>query len=245
MRLDTIWEGAQHICNVEAPKNGSKNVTHVRVRWLAMYVARRKGYTHHEIARFFGMHHTNVMHGALSFEQLDMLRELRALEEYLDNPPVPVQPATETELRDRLARIEQKMDGKIVREKLPNDRAGITLHFVIHAVEETPNGHVVVETDGYLQSGQYADGRLGELFLKCGKQGDHHAVLDSWAISTSIAIQYGAPVDELLNRFVGARFEPSGAVTGVEGIKRCTSPLDLVCSFLLQKYGNTTVEVKT
>ena len=39
MRLDTIWEGAQHVCNVEAPKNGSKNVTHVRVRWLAMYVA--------------------------------------------------------------------------------------------------------------------------------------------------------------------------------------------------------------
>ena len=78
MILDTIWAGAQHVCGVEVPKNSSRRAEHVRVRWLAMYVARRRGFSFADIGRFFGMHHTNVMHGVLSAEQLDLNSRERA-----------------------------------------------------------------------------------------------------------------------------------------------------------------------
>lgn len=121
-----------------------------------------------------------------------------------------------------------------MREKLSETREGLTLHFAITTLAEDGT---LAEVDGYVQTGVYEDGRLGELFLKVGKSGDAIAVMDQWAISTSVALQYGAPIDVLLGKFVGTRFEPSGAVRGVEGILRCTSPLDLVARWLLVKYG--------
>jgi ribonucleoside-diphosphate reductase alpha chain len=121
------------------------------------------------------------------------------------------------------------------RERLPDDREGVTLRFRI--ISNAIDGSGLYETKGYVQSGVYPDGKLGEIFVKTGKPGGTEALLDQWAVSTSVALQYGAPVDELLRKFVGTQFEPSGAVTGVEGIKRCTSPLDLVARYLLMKYG--------
>jgi len=60
---------------------------------------------------------------------------------------------------------------------------------------------------------------------------------DQWAVAISIAAQYGAPLNELLGKFINTQFEPSGAVKSVDGIMRCKSPLDLVARYLLQKHG--------
>jgi ribonucleoside-diphosphate reductase alpha chain len=222
MILDIIWAGAQHVCGVKVPKNASRRAEHVRVRWLAMYAAKQRGFSLISIGKFFGMHHTNVMHGVAGFEKLGLFElssELKALEAYIEDPPEHP--------------IEHFVERKAVREKLPKERNGITLHFVIHTLQDDK----VVEVDGYIQTGEYESGSLGEVFVKCGKQGGPQALLDSWGLSTSFAIQYGAPIEELLGKFVASHFEPSGAVTGVEGIKRCSSPLDLVSRWLLSKYG--------
>jgi ribonucleoside-diphosphate reductase alpha chain len=123
-----------------------------------------------------------------------------------------------------------------MRERLPDTREGATLRFRI--ISNATDGTGLCETKGYIVTSTYAeDKRLGEIFIKVGKPGSSEALCDQFAIACSIALQRGASVDELLQKFVGTRFEPSGAVKDVEGILRCTSPLDLVARWILQKYG--------
>jgi ribonucleoside-diphosphate reductase alpha chain len=131
--------------------------------------------------------------------------------------------------------VTNERTGTTLRERLQRDREGEILRFRI--ISNAVDGSGLYETKGYIQSGVYPDGRLGEVFVKVGRPGASEALMDQWAISTSVALQHGAPVDELLRKFVGTQFEPSGAVVGVDGIKRCTSPLDLVSRYLLSKYG--------
>lgn len=118
-----------------------------------------------------------------------------------------------------------------MREKLLDTRPGRTLHFEIYDSQGR-------STDGYISTGEYDSGALGEIFITVAKQGDAMGpVLDQFAIAASIALQYGAPVNDLFQKFVGTRFEPAGAVTGVTNIPRCTSPLDLLSRWVLEKYG--------
>lgn len=127
-----------------------------------------------------------------------------------------------------------------MREKLENDRAGVIQHFKILSREEQPNGEVgIKETSGYIQAGEYPDGRLGEVFIRVGKPGSSEALLDQFAVAASIALQHGAGVEELFGKFTHTSFEPSGAVKGVDGIERCLSVLDLVARYLIGKYGRT------
>ena len=138
------------------------------------------------------------------------------------------------------------------RTRLPDLRPGKILHFTIFAA--VPGGQppgkgkrnvkkravvvldCIVEVDGYVTTGLYPDGRLGEVFLRLGKPGGEVAVFDQWALAFSMALQHGADVDALCGKFVGSRFEPSGP-TSVPGIPRCTSVLDLACRWLLARYG--------
>lgn len=125
------------------------------------------------------------------------------------------------------------------REKLPNDREGTTSRFTMLVREEQPDGSATIrEMKGYIQANTYADGRLGEFFVRVGKPGSSEAWLDTWAIACSIALQHGASVDELLGKFVGQRFEPSGSVKWLPGVDRCTSMADMVSRFLISRYGN-------
>lgn len=125
--------------------------------------------------------------------------------------------------------------------KLPNDtRLGSTLHFTIIARRETRIGEspAVAEVDGYVTANSYEDGQLSEVFVRVSKQ--HEALgpmMDEWAKAVSVALQHGTPIDVLLEKHVGTRFEPSGAVAGVDGITKCSSPLDLIVRWLLRKYG--------
>ncbi len=120
-----------------------------------------------------------------------------------------------------------------MREKLPNTREGITLHFAIIAKKEEE----VVEVDGYVTTGEYPDGRLGELFIRVSKElAALGPMMDAWATQFSISLQQGSELELLCSKEIGTRFEPSGAVKGVAGIARCTSPTDLICRWLLKKY---------
>jgi len=111
------------------------------------------------------------------------------------------------------ARIRQKL----VRQKLPKKRHG-------HIREATVGGHKV-----FLRTGEYEDGSLGEIFIDMYKEGaSFRALLNSFAILASKALQYGIPLDELVDSFTFTRFDPSGPVDGHEAIKNSTSILDYV-----------------
>jgi hypothetical protein len=144
---------------------------------------------------------------------------------------------------DRL-RAERKRG---MRERLPDDRNGETLHFVITTKDPASEG--VIYVDGYIQTGTYPlddprehlRGKLGEVFVKMGKAGKKTAAwIDQWAISFSCSLQLGADIDWLCGKFIGSRFDPFGP-TNVKGIPKCSSPVDLICRYLKAKYGAPTI----
>lgn len=115
------------------------------------------------------------------------------------------------------------------KEKLPDVRNGITHRFRI----TDRNGKV---TAGHIQTGEYEGGKIGELFLKVGKPGDDTAIYDQLAILFSVALQYGAPLENICSKLKNTQYEPSGSTSNPE-IPRTTSPTDYIARYLLQKYG--------
>lgn len=111
--------------------------------------------------------------------------------------------------------IEEKIEAK--RHRLPKKRKGIIR-------EATVGGHKV-----YVRTGEYEDGALGEIFIDMYKEGAaFRGLLNSFAVLTSKALQYGIPLEELVDSFTFTRFEPAGMVQGHEAIKNSTSILDYV-----------------
>ena len=106
------------------------------------------------------------------------------------------------------------------RERLPDTRNSITHKFDI-------SGH-----EGYIVVGLYPDGRPGELFLTMGKEGSTlGGLLDSIGILTSVSLQYGVPLDALVQKFSHCRFEPSGWTKNPD-IRQATSIVDYIFRWL-------------
>jgi ribonucleoside-diphosphate reductase alpha chain len=103
------------------------------------------------------------------------------------------------------------------RQKLPNRRAGYTQ-------KATIAGHNV-----YVRTGEYEDGRLGEIFIDMHKEGAaFRSVMNCFAIAVSLGLQYGVPLEEYVDAFIYTRFEPSGRVLGNDHIKMVTSVIDYI-----------------
>ncbi len=103
------------------------------------------------------------------------------------------------------------------RTKLPKKRHGFIREAVV-------GGHKV-----FLRTGEYEDGSIGEIFIDMYKEGaSFRGLINSFAILASKALQYGIPLDELVDTFTFTRFEPAGMVDGHEAIKNATSILDYV-----------------
>ena len=111
------------------------------------------------------------------------------------------------------------------REKLPNRRKGYTQKAVV-------GGHKV-----YLRTGEFEDGRLGEIFIDMHKEGAaFRSLMNNFAIAISLGLQYGVPLDEFVEAFTFTRFEPAGYVQGNEAIKNATSILDYIFRELAVSY---------
>ena len=81
----------------------------------------------------------------------------------------------------------------------------------------------------FLRTGDYEDGTLGEIFIDMYKEGaGYKSILANFAILVSWLLQYGVPLDRLVNKFQYTRFEPSGIVIGDDEIKMCSSIIDYV-----------------
>ncbi|HEU4548341.1 MAG TPA: vitamin B12-dependent ribonucleotide reductase, partial [Rhizomicrobium sp.] len=97
------------------------------------------------------------------------------------------------------------------REKLPHRRKSYTQKAIV-------GGHKV-----YLHTGEYEDGRLGEIFIDMHKEGAaFRSLMNNFAIAISVGLQYGVPLEEFVDAFTFTRFEPAGLVIGNDSIKNAT-----------------------
>jgi ribonucleoside-diphosphate reductase alpha chain len=91
----------------------------------------------------------------------------------------------------------------------------------------------------YLHTGEYEDGKIGEIFIDTSKEGELvKALMNNFAIAVSLGLQYGVPLDEYINAFIGTKFEPSGKVHGNDRILSATSILDYIFRELAISYQN-------
>ena len=91
----------------------------------------------------------------------------------------------------------------------------------------------------YLHTGEYEDGKIGEIFIDTSKEGELvKALMNNFAIAVSLGLQYGVPLDEYISAFVGTKFEPSGKVYGNDRILSATSILDYIFRELAISYQN-------
>ena len=134
--------------------------------------------------------------------------------------------ARATQVAEKIVeRIVERVERVRDREKMPARRTGYIQKAVV-------GGHKV-----YVHTGEYADGRLGEIFIDMHKEGAaFRAMMNNFAIAVSLGLQYGVPLEEYVEAFTFTRFEPSGFVQGNQSIKNATSILDYVFRELAISY---------
>ncbi len=135
-------------------------------------------------------------------------------------------PARATAVAERIVeRIVERIERVRDRERLPDRRKGYTQKAVV-------GGHKV-----YLRTGEYADGRIGEIFIDMHKEGAaFRSLMNNFAIAISVGLQYGVPLEEYVDAFTFTRFEPAGLVQGNDTIKNATSILDYIFRELAISY---------
>ena len=145
--------------------------------------------------------------------------DLESLEEIADAPTAVQAPV----LAERI--IERVVERAAARTRLPDRRKGYTQ-------KASVGGHKV-----YLRTGEYEDGKIGEIFIDMHKEGAaFRSLMNNFAIAVSIGLQYGVPLDEFVDAFTFTRFEPSGMVQGNDAIKMATSILDYIFRELAVSY---------
>ena len=124
-------------------------------------------------------------------------------------------PMAATSSTQVIEKVVERIISKAERERLPHRRKGYTQ-------KATVGGHKV-----YLRTGEYEDGRIGEVFIDMHKEGAaFRSLMNNFAIAVSIGLQYGVPLEEFVEAYTFTRFEPQGIVTGNDAIKMSTSILD-------------------
>ena len=138
---------------------------------------------------------------------------------------------------DRVQILAEKIVEKVIvkevnrqaRERLPERRKGYTQ-------KANVGGHKV-----YLRTGEYEDGKIGEIFIDMHKEGaGFRAMMNNFAIAISVGLQYGVPLEEFVDAFTFTRFDPAGMVQGNDSIKSATSILDYIFRELAISYLDRT-----
>jgi ribonucleoside-diphosphate reductase alpha chain len=143
---------------------------------------------------------------------------LKALAIYRDNCKV-AQPLSANKRTKEAA-----PEGAPVRRRLPSTRPSKTFSFTVG------------EADGYIIAGEYPEDGIGEIFLKVAKQGSTlSGIMDAFAISVSLGLQYGVPLEAYIQKFVNMRFEPSGMTVDPD-IRFASSLVDYIFRRLALEY---------
>jgi ribonucleoside-diphosphate reductase alpha chain len=154
---------------------------------------------------------------------------LKAVALYRDGCKLSQPLATATKKKTEEPAAERVAPTKLHRRRLPRRRHGFTQ-------EARIAGHKV-----FLRTGEYEDGGLGEIFIDMHKEGAaFRSMMNCFAIAVSMGLQYGVPLEDLVDQFCFTRFEPHGRVEGHENIKVATSVIDYVFRVLGYEYLNRT-----
>ncbi len=149
---------------------------------------------------------------------------LKALAIYRDNCKVGQPLSAGKGKNNGTAEPEKVIEYRPVRKRLPKKRPSQTVSFTVGGAE------------GYLHAGSYPDDGLGEIFIKLGKQGSTLAgVMDAFATSISVGLQYGIPLEFYVSKFQNLRFEPAG-MTDDPDLRIATSVLDYIFRRLALDY---------
>ena len=124
------------------------------------------------------------------------------------------------------ANLNNKVKGQVEKRfRMPDRRKGY--------IQKAQIGNHKV----YLHTGEYNDGKIGEIFIDTNKEGELvKAMMNNFAIAISLGLQYGVPLDEYVDAFIDTKFEPSGNVDGNDRILSATSILDYVFRELAISY---------
>ena len=142
-------------------------------------------------------------------------------------------------IKSDIKQTSQKNFEKIIKKTSNNS----DVHEKRFSMPDRRKGYIQKATIGdhkvYLHTGEYEDGKIGEIFIDTSKEGELvKALMNNFAIAISLGLQYGVPLDEFINAFVGTKFEPSGKVYGNDRILSATSILDYIFRELAISYQN-------
>ena len=135
----------------------------------------------------------------------------------------------------------QKITSKDLNQKFTKKiNEGVNKRF---SMPDRRKGYIQKATIGnhkvYLHTGEYEDGKIGEIFIDTSKEGELvKALMNNFAIAISLGLQYGVPLDEFINAYVDTKFEPSGKVYGNDRILSASSILDYIFRELAISYQN-------
>lgn len=239
---DTV-EGAPHLDPKDLPifdcanKCGAKGTRHLSWESHVRMMAAAQPFVSGAISKTINMPAGATIADCLKAYHLSWKLALKAVALYRDGSKLsqPLNSAAAEDINDDEGEsiYELKAQQPVVmapkaavgREKLPSRRKGYTQ-------KANVGGHKI-----YLRTGEYEDGRLGEIFIDMHKEGAaFRAMMSNFAIAISLGLQYGVPLDEFIEAFTFTRFEPDGLVTGNDRIKRTTSILDYVFRELAISY---------
>ncbi|HYD88382.1 MAG TPA: hypothetical protein VEA80_12980 [Vitreimonas sp.] len=162
----------------------------------------------------------NVGLAAVRAEAPQITLTIAPIDDDVETPRAPVAAAPTAP-----AAIVQEAPAPVQRRRLPERRKG-------YIQKSTVGGHKV-----YLHTGEYDDGELGEIFIDLHKEGAaFRSLMNNFAISISIGLQYGVPLEEYVDAFLFTRFEPAGEVRGNDTIRHATSILDYIFRELAVSY---------
>jgi len=141
----------------------------------------------------------------------------------------------------------------IEKNNIDKEKKGVLNKKFSNNIEESVNkrfsmpdrrkGYIQKATIGdhkiYLHTGEYEDGKIGEIFIDTSKEGELvKALMNNFAIAISLGLQYGVPLDEFVNAYIDTKFEPSGKVFGNDRILSASSMLDYIFRELAISYLN-------
>ncbi|MBU6375746.1 MAG: vitamin B12-dependent ribonucleotide reductase [Bdellovibrionales bacterium] len=240
-------EGAPHLKSEHLPvfdcanKCGSKGVRYIAPMGHVRMMAATQPFLSGAISKTVNLPNETTVEEIEDIYYQGWKLGLKAVALYRDGCKLSQPLSTKSDKKEEKAE-ETKVEVKTVvvpgapeRRKLPSKRRGFTQ-------EANVAGHKV-----YIRTGEYDDGALGEIFIDMHKEGAaYRAMMNCFAISVSLGLQYGVPLKEFVDKFTFTRFEPSGPVTGHANVKMATSIVDYIFRVLGMEYLGRTdfVQVK-
>ena len=174
------------------------------------------------------------------FEILDLKIDKRKTKNLVSNTIQNKTNITQVDLKDN------KNSSEEIKQNIKNTKFSSNLDDAVNkrfGMPDRRKGYIQKATIGnhkvYLHTGEYEDGKIGEIFIDTSKEGELvKALMNNFAIAISLGLQYGVPLEEYISAYIDTKFEPSGKVYGNDRILSATSILDYIFRELAISYLN-------